>query len=160
MFCTTVPFQTTVPSKSISRSMISGRTLSGGGFLFCGMSNLTAWVVTGRDTIRVTSSTNITSISGVVFMSHMTPPPAFPTLIAMFVFSFPAASADAAHAVIGLGDEPYFDHTTALNRVENPSHRLEACILVRADVNLGLRLADRGLLHVVQQFVLARQPPV
>ena len=47
---TTVPFQTIVPSKSMSIWMTSGRT-GGGGLLVCGMSSLVACVMTGIDMI-------------------------------------------------------------------------------------------------------------
>ncbi len=87
MFCTAVPFQTTVPSKSISRSMTSGRWLSGGGGVLRGMSSFTACVMMGRETISVTSNTSMTSINGVVFISHIGWPSALPTLIDISIVS-------------------------------------------------------------------------
>ena len=56
----------------------------GGGLFDWGMSSFTAWVMMGRETIRVTNNTSMTSISGVVLMSHIAWPEAFPTLIAIF----------------------------------------------------------------------------
>ena len=79
-----MPFQAIVPSKSISRSITSGGVSGGGGCaLGLGMSSFTACVITGSEMISVTSSTSITSMSGVVLMSHITPPEPEPTLIAM-----------------------------------------------------------------------------
>src|SRR6201996_8809310 len=116
---TGVPFQTTVPSKSISRSITSGRWSGGGGLFDCGMSSFTAWVMMGSDTIRVTSNTNITSIKGVVLMSHITPPPALPTLIAICYLLLARSAGPAAQAVVGLGEEAHLDDATALNCVQH-----------------------------------------
>src|SRR6202049_2042125 len=81
---TGVPFHTTVPSKSISSSMTSGGVGGGGGgLLTLGISSLTAWVMTGSVTMSVTSSTSITSMSGVVLMSQKVLPALVPTLIDM-----------------------------------------------------------------------------
>ena len=80
---TTVPFQTIVPSKSMSIWMTSGRS-RGGGWLVCGMSSFVACVMTGIDMISTMMSTSITSMSGVVLISIIgAPSPPLPTLIAM-----------------------------------------------------------------------------
>src|SRR5579859_3774340 len=136
-----LPSQTTVPSPSISRLITSGCTFcGGGGALGLGMSSLTACVMMGSDTISVTSSTSITSMSGVVLMSHIASP-ADPTLIAICLR--PSASAEAAHAVVGLGEEADLDDAAALDFVHDVPDRLEAGVFVAADVNLRLRLFDR-----------------
>src|SRR5471032_3345225 len=98
----------------MSRLMISGCTGGGGWFGFGGgMSSLTAWVMIGSDRISVTSSTSITSINGVVLMSHISWPSLLPTLIDMGLVS--SASALAAHAVIGLGYESDLDDPAAVD---------------------------------------------
>ncbi len=84
MLATGVPFHTTVPSKSTSMSITSGRwSCGGGGWRGSGMSSFTACVMMGRETISVTNNTSITSIRGVVLMSHITSPSLVPTLIAI-----------------------------------------------------------------------------
>ena len=86
--------------------MTSGGVSGGGGWLFgLGMSSLTAWVMTGSEMISVTSSTSITSMSGVVLMSHIgCARSSFRTLIAMNRAPR-GISAVAADAVVRLGEE-------------------------------------------------------
>src|SRR3569833_3101440 len=140
--------------------MTSGRWSGGGGLLFWGMSSFTAWVMMGSETIRVTSNTNITSINGVVLMSHITPPPALPTCIAIVIVSWRASTGAAAEAVVGFRQEAHLDDAAALNRVQHTSHRLELRVLVGADVYFRLRLDDRGRLDVRKQIVLVGHPLV
>src|SRR5438093_13054863 len=63
------------------------------------------------------------------------------------------ASAVAAYAVVGLGQKADLDDAAALDRVHDAADRLVARILVAADVNLRLRLPDRGLLDEREQRV-------
>src|SRR4029077_3248352 len=100
------------------------------------MSSFTAWVMMGSETIRVTSNTSMTSINGVVLMSHMTPPPAFPTLIAICLFSS-YLLAHAAHAVVRLREEADLHDATALQGVQHPADRFVARLAIGADMNLG-----------------------
>src|ERR1700688_3276437 len=101
------------------------------------MSSFTACVMIGSVTISVTSSTNMTSISGVVLISHIgapSPPP--PTLIAMVC----PLSARAAHAAIGLGNEAHLDDSTAVDRRDD----LADILVIRLGIgpNMDLRLRD------------------
>src|SRR6185437_315084 len=112
----------------------------------------TAWVMMGSDTIRVTSNTNMTSISGVVLISHMTAPALVPTLIAIVRFS--SVLARAAHAVVGLREEAHLYDAAALQRIQHATHRLVARIPVGTDVHFGLRLLHGGHFHVGQEIVL------
>ena len=84
---TIVPFQPMVPSKSTSMRTISGG-LGGGALGAIGMFILTAWVWIGMVMMNMISSTSITSISGVMFMSIIgsSSPPPEPTFMAMVVF--------------------------------------------------------------------------
>src|SRR5579863_495521 len=150
-----LPSQTIVPSPSISRLITSGCTFcGGGGALGFGMSSLTACVMIGRDTISVTSSTSITSISGVVLMSHIASVEE-PTLIAMGLN--PSALAEAAHAVVGLGEEADLDDAAALDLIHDVPDRLEARVLIAADVNFRLRFLHRGAFDPTEEFVRVRQ---
>src|SRR4051812_42822212 len=79
---TATEFQVTVPSKSTPSSTVGGMKVGGVGFAW-GMSSFTAWVWIGRVMMRRVSRTNITSISGVVFISTITSPSAVLVLIAM-----------------------------------------------------------------------------
>src|SRR5215472_18820867 len=115
------------------------------------MSSLTAWVMTGRVMIRVTSSTSMTSMSGVVLMSHISSPPP-PTCIDI-VFA-PETSAGRGHAAVGLGEEADLDDAAALDRVHHPPDELIARVPVGPDVDLGLRYPHRGFLDVAQQDLL------
>src|SRR5215469_3697784 len=117
------------------------------------MSSLTAWVMTGRVMIRVTSSTSMTSMSGVVLMSHISSPPP-PTFIDMYWLL--KTSAGTAHAVVRLGEEPDLDDAAALDRVHDAPDELVAGVLVRANMDLGLRHPHRGLLDVAEQHVAVR----
>ena len=78
-----MPFQTIVPSKSISMSITSGCTGGGGALVGRGMSSFTACVITGMVMMNMMSNTSMTSMSGVVLMSHIAPSLLLPTLIAM-----------------------------------------------------------------------------
>src|SRR4051794_20088738 len=114
----------------------------------------------GSDTIRVTSNTNITSIKGVVLMSHITPPPALPTCIAIYYLLRARSARTAAEAVIGFGEEAHFRDAAALNCVQHPSHRFELRVLVGPDVHFRLRLDDRSILDVAKQISLVGHPLV
>src|SRR6185312_279822 len=97
--------------------MTSGRWSGGGGLFDCGISSFTAWVMMGSDTIRVTSNTSMTSISGVVLMSHMAAPDLLPILIA--ISSILPALARRTDAVVGLGEEAHLDDAATLERVKD-----------------------------------------
>src|SRR5215469_4486290 len=142
-----------VPSKSISRSITSGGLSGGGGGAFgLGISSLTAWVMMGSVTISVTSSTSMTSISGVVLMSQKVSPEP-PTLIAILLQLLNRWSAVTAHAVVGLRQEPHLDDAAALDGVHNPPDGLVTGVSVAADMNLGLRLPHGRGLDETEQLV-------
>src|SRR6478672_671809 len=98
----------------------SGST-SGGGGLPTGMLRLTECSWIGMVMISMTSSTSMTSISGVVLMSMMTSgspdPPPEPTFIAIEVLVAPKGVASAARR--GLGDEAYLGDPGALAGVDD-----------------------------------------
>src|SRR6266403_4020267 len=81
---TALPFQASVPSKSIVRLTISG---GGGGTKFGGggkgLSIFTAWVTGGSEMMKMISNTNMTSINGVMLMSVNDWPSPLPTAIAI-----------------------------------------------------------------------------
>jgi len=63
-------FHSSVPSKSMVKSITSGGT-GGGGLLFGkGLSILTAWVWLGMVMMKMIRSTSMTSIKGVMLMSE------------------------------------------------------------------------------------------
>src|SRR5580658_10160126 len=155
-----LPSQTMVPSPSISRLITSGCWSGGGGWAFgFGISSFTACVITGSEMISVTSSTSITSISGVVLMSHMASDEG-PTLIDIDGLLGAKASAVAAHAVVGLGEEADLDDAAALDGVHDPPDRLVARLLVAADMHFRLRLPDGGRLDQAEQLVAIGHPLV
>src|ERR1700727_2611797 len=75
MFGTVLPSQMMVPSDKSSRSITSGGAGGGGGLADgLGMSSFTAWFMMGSVRISMMSSTSITSINGVVLISHIASP--------------------------------------------------------------------------------------
>src|SRR5476651_1522673 len=113
------------------------------------MSSLTACVIIGSDRINVTSSTSITSINGVVLMSHITWPSLLPTLIDMALDSW--GSALAAHAVIGFGDESDFDDAATIYRRDHLADVLVISVGIGSDMDLGLRHLDRFAFNPIHQ---------
>src|SRR5882672_6256886 len=135
------PFQNTVPSKSTSIVITWGGSVGGGG-LPCGMFRLTACNWIGIVMISMTSSTSITSISGVVLMSIITSgssePPPGPTLIAIgFSLSQRARSAVARRR---FSDEPDLLDSGALACEHDAAHEFITSAQIAADLDLGLRL--------------------
>src|SRR5512139_1029230 len=106
-----------------------------------------SWI--GIVMISMTSSTSITSISGVVLMSIITSGsfelPPEPTFMAMFSSSW----ALAAHR--RLGDEADLGDAGALAGVDDAADRVVVGPVVAADVDLGLRVQHRDLLQPVDQ---------
>src|SRR5580658_3655185 len=118
--------------------MTSGCTSCGGGggaFGF-GMSSFTAWFMIGSVKISMISSTSITSINGVVLMSHISSPESPPDID--MVLGAPAALLQAVlvrdalgqSGGIRLSDEPDLHDATTLDRIQHPAHGLEQGVLV------------------------------
>src|SRR5262252_8565563 len=124
--------------------MTSGGT-GGGADLLSGMLRFTACSWIGIVMISITSSTSMTSISGVVLMSIMTSgspdPPPVPTFIAI-ACSFRRACATRRR----LGDEAHFRDSGALRGVDHAADALVVRAAVAADLNLRLRIEHRDLL--------------
>src|SRR5262252_2878527 len=141
--------------------MTSGGVSCGGGGAFgFGMSSFTACVMTGSVMMSVTSSTSITSMSGVVLMSQKVAPEAPPTGIDMELSSSSNDSAVTAHAVVGLGEEADLQNAAALDGVHDPADVLVAGVRVAANVNLRLRLLDGRRLDQSEQLVTVRHPAI
>src|SRR6185437_10486823 len=99
----------------------------GGGLLAFGISNFTACVMIGSVMMSITSSTSITSMSGVVLMSHISSSAFVPIAIAMSVSlqqrSVLHPEELRQRVLVGLGDEAHLHHPTALDRKEHPADR-------------------------------------
>src|SRR6185312_4155357 len=106
----------------------------------------------GSVMMSITSSTSITSMSGVVLMSHISSSAFVPIAIAMSVSlqqrSVLHAEELRQRVLVGLGDETHLHHPTALDRKQHPADRGVLHVLVRADVDLRLRLLHRHLVDV------------
>src|SRR5574337_765511 len=129
------------------------RLTSGGGGLPVGSVRFTACNWIGIVMISITSSTSITSISGVVLMSIMTSgsrpiPPGTPTFIDMSASSSGSrvARASAAAARRRLDDERDLRDPGALARVDHAPHALVVAARVAADLHFGLRRQHGDLL--------------
>src|SRR5512143_1539027 len=112
--------------------------------------------------ISMTSSTSITSISGVVLMSIITSgccPAPCPTLIAIEV---PLARTRRRSAASRgrLGDEGDLRDAGALARVDDPADAGVFAAAVAADMHLGLRRKHRDPLQAVDQRGGRRDPEV
>src|SRR5215469_8525379 len=94
----------------------------------------------GMVTISITSRTSMTSINGVVFISTKTSslPPGEPTLIDMrrYLSSSPRTS---EYRLFRICYEPDFQDRRPLQVGKDPAHRLEAHVLVAANVHFRLR---------------------
>src|SRR5574340_1463680 len=150
----------------MSRLTTCGST-SGGGGLPVGSVRFTACNWIGMVMISITSSTSITSISGVVLMSIMTSgsrpiPPGTPTFIDMSASSSGSrvARASAAAARRRLDDERDLRDPGALARVDHAPHALVVAARVAADLHFGLRRQHGDLLQAIDQRACRRQVEV
>src|SRR5258706_4646913 len=148
---TVSPSQRTVPSKSTSIVCTTGG-VGGGGGLPTGMFSFPACVWIGIVMISMISSTSITSISGVVFMSTITsgsPSAPDPTFIAMNRFLWSLGAGEAARG--RLGDEADLEDGGALAGGHHAADGFVAPGLVGADVHLRLRHHHRDLLQLLKE---------
>src|SRR5215471_10632543 len=118
------------------------------------MLRLTEWSWIGIVMISITSSTSITSISGVVLMSIITSGclPGLPTLIAIAFFLCCIGHASAAPRG-WLGDESDLRDPGPLACVDDPTDARVLRAAVTADLHLGLRHQHGDLLQPVDQGV-------
>src|SRR5262252_6630231 len=129
---------------------ICGSNSGGGGFP-TGRLRLIACSWIGMGMMSITSSTSITSISGVVLMSIMTsgsPDLLGPTLIAMMN---PLLEVEGCGSAAGLrrrlGDEADLGDARTLRCVDDPPYALVARASVAADLDFRLRGEHRDLLQ-------------
>src|SRR5690242_17660374 len=103
------------------------------------MSIFTAWVWIGRVMMSMTSSTSITSINGVVFISTMTSssPLAEPTFIA--IAKTPACPLSAL--ILRLGEKADLRHAGPLRVIYQAANGFEANVLVGANMHFRQRPA-------------------
>src|SRR5882724_4501198 len=93
------------------------------------MSSFTAWVWIGIVMISITSSTSMTSISGVVLISIITSSSSpLPTFIAIVIFLANSSRRDLLP--VGFGNEGDLLNATALAIDNHLADKLEARILV------------------------------
>src|SRR5271154_1003044 len=117
------------------RSITSGCSVGGVG-LGGGLSIFTAWVMLGIVMMKMISSTNMTSINGVILMSEYdwpSPPP--PTLMAMRILSLRSGT-----EMIGRGDEGDLAYADLLRGHEHLPHELVSNVGIAADMHFGLRI--------------------
>src|SRR4029453_1476419 len=113
-------------------------------------------VITGRVMMNMISSTNMTSINGVVLISIMgSSAPLPPTLIAMANTSYSSSWLTVQSALgtggAGFGDEPALLNTCALSSENHATDELVTRGLIRAYVHFGLRLQHSSSLQAFQQ---------
>src|SRR5512135_1451049 len=150
---TGVPFQSTVPSKSISRLITTGRTCDGA-FEARGMSSFTACVITGIVMMNMISSTSMTSISGVMLMSiigSFSPPP---MLILMRISPRCPGPCSARQCAVGLRDEAHLLDAAALAGHHHATDVLVGGRTVATQVDLRLRIHHRHLLDALEERLL------
>src|SRR6478735_1462971 len=129
---------------SITRCGGGGGVPGGGGL---GMSSRTPCVWMGSVTISMTSSTSITSMSGVVLTSHIgSSVPPEETFIDMVILSRSLFGGG-----FGFGEEGHLQQAALTDGVEHARHALEARIAVGLQVQFGLRHLAGLLDHQLEQ---------
>src|SRR5262249_38717111 len=146
---TTSPFHSTEPSKSMSSCTTSGSVVAGGA-LPEGRFRSTECSWIGIVMISITSSTSITSINGVVFMS---PIPCgrffFPPLPALAPMLMAIVVSSAARR--RFGHERDLGDAGTLARKDDSPHGFVSARAVAPDVHLGLRHLHRLLLQAIEE---------
>src|SRR5215813_2210712 len=100
--------------------------------------------------ISMTMRTSITSINGVVFISIITSPSDWPTLIAITSYSYDSRLAPNRR----LGDESDFVDAAALAEEDNAADIFVACLAVATDVDFRLLRQHRHARDQVEQRIV------